>query len=387
MKYRVEPRRPSVKQLQPSLIRKLANNAMGREDVIPLWFGEPDQPTPAFVREVAKASLDKGETFYQPNLGLPLLRRAICEYMNTLYGTQFSMDNIVVTCSGSMALTLAGQCVLTPGDTIVIPVPTWPNLPSTQQILGAKVKRVPLKPATSGWQLDLDQLFDACTDETKALLINSPGNPTGWMLSDAEQQTILDFCRERGLWLIADEVYNRIVYDRPYAPTFADKITEDDRVLIVNSFSKTWAMTGWRLGWITTPKSLTPTFEMLTEFNNSCILAAVQLAGIAALREGESFVKQSLARYKAALDLLTGRFEALPRVFCPQPQATFYVFFAVEGMTDSYQFAELALEETRVGLAPGVAFGPEGEGYLRICFATETEVLAEALDRLGPMLL
>ncbi|HXV99423.1 MAG TPA: aminotransferase class I/II-fold pyridoxal phosphate-dependent enzyme, partial [Anaerolineae bacterium] len=218
MKYRVEPRRPSVKQLQPSLIRKLANNAMGREDVIPLWFGEPDQPTPAFVREVAKASLDKGDTFYQPNLGLPLLRRAICEYMNTLYSTQFSMDNIVVTGSGSMALVLAGQCVLAPGDTIVIPAPTWPNLPSTQQILGARVKRVPLKPATSGWQLDLNQLFDACTDETKALLINSPGNPTGWMLSDVEQQAILDFCRERGLWLIADEVYNRIVYDRPYAP-------------------------------------------------------------------------------------------------------------------------------------------------------------------------
>jgi aspartate/methionine/tyrosine aminotransferase len=385
MPYSPEPARQSVKQLQPSLIRKLSNNALGRDGVIPLWFGEPDLPTPDFIRQAAKDALDAGDTFYLPNLGIPPLRSAIAAYMNGLYGTQFDAERIVVTASGSMALLLAGQCALAPGDTLVTPAPTWPNLASTQQILGANVARVPLRPQANGWQLDLERLFDACA-HAQALLINSPGNPTGWMLSDAEQQTILDFCRRRGLWLIADEVYNRLVYDRPLAPSFADKVSDDDRVLIVNSFSKTWAMTGWRLGWITTPRRLTPTFEMLTEFNNSCILGPVQVAGIAALGGGEPFVQSSLARYRAARDLLLDRFAALPRIFCPTPQAAFYAFFSVAGMTGSYTFAEQALEEVRVGLAPGAAFGPEGEGFLRLCFAADTAVLAQALDRLAPML-
>ena len=380
-----QPARQSVKQLQPSLIRKLANNALGRDDVIPLWFGEPDLPTPDFIRQAAKSALDEGDTFYRPNLGIPALRSAIATYMNGLYRTDFDADNIVVTASGSMALLLAGQIALAPGDTLVTPAPTWPNLASTQQILGANVIRLPLTPQADGWRLDLDRLFEACAS-AQALLINSPGNPTGWMLSNAEQEAILDFCRRRGLWLIADEVYGRLVYDRPLAPSFADKISETDRVLIVNSFSKTWAMTGWRLGWITTPQSLTSTFEILTEFNNSCILGPVQVAGIAALEGGEPFVQSSLARYRAARDLLIDRFADLPRIFCPVPQAAFYAFFSVEGMTDSYQFAEQALAEVRVGLAPGAAFGREGEGFLRLCFAADTEVLAQALDRLKPMI-
>ena len=382
----IEPTRSNVRQLEPSLIRKLANQAMGREDIIPLWFGEPDQPTPDYIREVAKKALDAGQTFYEPNLGIPRLRTAISDYMNQLYDTAFDMDNIVVTGSGLLALMLTAQCVVGDGEKIVLHGPTWPNIPSIPHILGANLSRVPLRPQAEGWQLDLDQLFDTCGDDTRALLINSPGNPTGWMLNDDEQQTILDFCREKGIWLIADEVYNRIVYDRSYAPTFADKITDEDRVLIINSFSKTWAMTGWRLGWITTPKSLTPTFEMLTEFNNSCVPAPTQLAGVAAVEEGETFVKASQQRYKAALDLILNRFAGLPRVFCPTPTATFYVFFSVEGMQGSYQFAEEALHKTKVGLAPGEAFGSEGQGYLRICYATEPEVLAEALDRLEPML-
>jgi aspartate/methionine/tyrosine aminotransferase len=218
------------------------------------------------------------------------------------------------------------------------------------------------------------------------LLINSPNNPTGWTLNDADQQAILDFCRERGLWLIADEVYNRIVYDRPYAPTFADKITPEDRALIVNSFSKTWAMTGWRLGWITAPADLLPTFEMLVEYSHACTLAATQLAGVVALREGESFVKESLARYKASLDLLTDQFARWPRVMLPQPDAAFYAFFSIEGVRNSVPFAGQVLAQTQVGLAPGLAFGPEGEGYMRLCYAVDPDLLAQALARLEPLL-
>lgn len=386
MQSKITPTRPSVEQLQPSLIRKLANKAMGRDDIIPLWFGEPDKVTPEFIRDVAKAALDEGLTFYEPNAGIPALRTAISAYMNRLYDTTFDADNIIITASGMSALALACQCVMAHGAKIVIPSPVWPNLPSVPEILGAKVVRVPIRSREDQWHLDLDELFDACAQDAQAMLINSPNNPTGWMLSDEEQQTILDFCRERDIWLMSDEVYNRIVYDRLYAPTFADKVTEDDKFLIVNSFSKAWAMTGWRLGWITTPRSLTTTFEMLAEYNYSCIFAPVQIAGITALEEGEPFIKSALARYKSALDLLTEHFDALPRVFFPKPNAAFYAFFAVEGVQDSFTFAQEALAKTGVGLAPGLAFGPQGEGYLRICYAVEQELLHKALIQLRPLL-
>jgi aspartate/methionine/tyrosine aminotransferase len=377
---------PTVQQIQPSLIRKLANSAMGQPGVIPLWFGEPDVVTPGFIRQVAKDAIDAGQTFYQPNAGIPGLRHALANYMNNLYGTTFSIDNILVTSSGMSALAVAGQCALAHGDHILIPAPVWPNLPSVAQILGLDVGRIALQPTPDGWYLDLDDLFTARTPRTKALLINSPNNPTGWMLTDAEQHRILNFCREHDLWLIADEVYNRVVYDRPYAPTFADKVTEDDQYLIVNSFSKAWAMTGWRLGWITAPTHLKTTLEMLVEFNFSCIFAPIQQAGIAALEHGEAFIAQSMQRYAAAREVVSNHFAQFPRVFFPPPAAAFYAFFAVEGVQDSFAFAQEALLETGVGLAPGVAFGPEGEGYLRICFAAETDTLRQALERLSPML-
>ena len=377
---------PAVQQIQPSQIRKLANSAMGREGVIPLWFGEPDVVTPDFIRQTAKDAIDAGQTFYQPNVGILPLRSALVKYMNTLYQTEFDVDNIVVTSSGMSALAVAAQCVMAHGDRIVVVSPVWPNLPAVPQILGAEVVRVSLQPNDGQWTLDLEKLFAACTTGTKALLINSPNNPTGWMLTDDEQQQILDFCRQRGIWIVADEVYNRIVYDRPYAPTFADKVTEHDQYLIVNSFSKSWAMTGWRLGWITAPKSLKTPLEMLVEFNFSCIFAPTQIAGITALEQGEAFINASLKRYKAALDVVVEQLEAYSRVFFPKPQAAFYAFFGVEGVTDSYAFAEEALLETGVGLAPGIAFGPEGEGYLRLCYAVDTTIIQQALERLSPML-
>ncbi len=379
--------RPSVQALQPSLIRKLANTAIGRSDVIPLWFGEPDKPTPQFIRQAAKDALDEGQTFYQPNLGIIKLRQALATYMKDLYGTELSSENICVTPSGMTALALALQCIVAEGDAVVIPSPVWPNLPAAAEILGAEIARVPLRPRCGHWRLDLDELFAACKPNTSALLINSPNNPTGWMLQDAEQRLILDFCRERDIWLIADEVYSRIVYDRDYAPSFIDKVTEDDKYLIVNSFSKSWAMTGWRLGWLTAPKSLVRTLEIVTEFNYSCIFAPVQIAGITALQGGEEFICASSARYRAALTAVERAFGELPRVTFPSPQAAFYAFFAVDGVTDSYDFAENALRQCGVGLAPGAAFGPQGEGYLRLCFAADVSLIERALAQMKPLLI
>ncbi len=378
--------RPTVRTLQPSLIRKLSNSAIGKTDVIPLWFGEPDKPTPEFIRQAAKDAIDEGQTFYQPNLGIVELRDALAEYQNGLYDTAFTVENIGVTPSGMTALAIALQCVVEEGSAVVVPSPVWPNLPAAAEILGGKIIRVSLRPRCGAWRLDLDELFDTCPANTGALLINSPNNPTGWMLEDEEQLKIIDFCRERDIWLIADEVYSRIVYDRDRAPSFADKVTEEDKYLIVNSFSKSWAMTGWRLGWLTAPKSLIDTLESISEFNFSCIFAPTQIAGITALREGESFVRASMARYRAARDMVADRFAELPRVTLPLPSAAFYAFFSVEGVTDSYAFAERVLHECGVGLAPGAAFGPQGEGYLRLCFAAEPPLLDRALTQMCSLL-
>ncbi len=387
MRTQIRASRPSINALQPSLIRKVANAAIGKTDVIPLWFGEPDKPTPQFIREAAKDAIDEGQTFYQPNLGIVELREALATYTNGLYGTDLALDNIAVTPSGMTALSVALQCIVAEGDTVVIPSPVWPNLPSAARILGAKIERVSLRPSAGKWQLDLDELFDACSANTRAMLINSPNNPTGWMLEDDEQQEILDFCRERDIWLIADEVYNRIVYGRSCAPSFIDKVTDEDKYLIINSFSKSWAMTGWRLGWITSPASLISAVEMVTEYNFSCIFSPTQIAGITALAKGEDFIRSSTARYRATLDLLVDSLAELPRVSLPAPQATFYAFFTVEGMGDSYSFALEVLRKTGVGLAPGAAFGPQGEGYLRLCFAVELDLLERALRQMRPLLI
>ena len=379
--------RPTVHALQPSLIRKVANKAIGRSDVIPLWFGEPDRPTPQFIREAAKDAIDEGQTFYQPNLGIIELRQALAKYINGLYATKLSVDNIAVTPSGMTALAVALQCVVSEGDTVVIPSPVWPNLPSMAEILGAQIARVPLRAINEQWRLDLDELFAACDENTGAILINSPNNPTGWMLEDDEQQLILDFCRERDIWLIADEVYNRIVYDRVCAPSFSDKVSEADKYLIINSFSKSWAMTGWRLGWISAPKSMVRSIEKVTEYNFSCIFAPTQMAGITALQKGEPFIRASIERYRAALELVAETFAALPRVSFPLPRAAFYAFFAVEGVQNSFDFAVEILEKSGVGLAPGAAFGTQGEGYLRLCFAAEVDLLQRALNKMRPLLI
>ena len=382
----IRAERPAVRALQPSLIRKLANTAIGRPDIIPLWFGEPDQPTPEFIRQAAKDAIDEGQTFYQPSLGITELRAALAEYTNRLYGASLKPDNFVVAPSGMTALSVALQCIIADGAALVAPSPVWPNVAGAAEILGAEVLRVPIRPLDGVWTLDLDELFAACPRHTGALAINSPNNPTGWMLEDDEQQRILDFCRERDIWLIADEVYNRIVYDRERAPSFTDKVTDDDKYLIINSFSKSWAMTGWRLGWLTAPASLVATLGVIGEYNFSCVFAPTQFAGLTALQEGEAFIAAARERYRAARDLVATTFSDLPRVEFPIPQAAFYAFFSVDGVSDSYRFAERMLRERAVGLTPGAAFGPQGEGYLRLCFAAEAPLLERALEQMRPLL-
>ena len=376
----IEALRPSIAALPASQIREVAHPGMGRADLIPLWFGEPDLPTPAFICEAASRALQAGDTFYQPNAGIPELRTTLAEYMNGLYRTRLGPENVIVSASAMNALMLVMQSLVDPDDVVVTTTPAWPNLPAVPQILSGRVRSVPFSPGNDGWRLDLDRLFDACDRRTRVIFLNSPNNPTGWMMSAEEQRAVLEFTRRRGIWIVGDEVYARIVFDRPVAPSFLEHAEPDDRVIVVNSFSKSWAMTGWRLGWITLPAELGPTFEMLTEYNIAGPAGFIQRAGVAAVRDGEPFVQEIVGRYRAARDLVLERVAAIPRLSLPRPAAAFYAFIRVDGMTDSLALVKELLLATGVGLAPGVAFGEGGESHLRLCFATSLPKLARALD-------
>ena len=273
-----------------------------------------------------------------------------------------------------------------PGDGLVTTSPLWPNLTSIPTIMSADVRTVPLEPHPDGWKLDLDRLIDQVDVRTCAILINSPNNPTGWMMEEDEQRALLEFARRRGIWIIADEVYDRIVYDRPAAPSFTSLMEEGDRLFVINSFSKTWCMTGWRLGWIAHPTEIAGTLDKLMEFSVSCAPGFSQAGGVAAIEQGEQFIAQQVAQYRSNRDLLVERLSALPRTSMPYPNAAFYGFFKVDGIDNTIEFAKRAVDELGVGQAPGEAFGTDGAGWLRMCFAVEPKLLSEAMDRLEPAL-
>ena len=374
--------RRSIGSLPSSKIREVAHLGMGRDDVIPLWFGESDLPTPKFICDAAARALAAGDTFYQPNAGIAELRSTLADYMNRLYGTRLTPHNVIVSASAMNALMLVMQSLIDPGDVVVTTTPAWPNLPAVPRILTGAIREVPLSPSNAGWRLDLDRLLDACDARTRVIFLNSPNNPTGWMMSADEQKAVLAFARKRGIWIVSDEVYARVVYDRATAPSFLEQALPDDRLIVVNSFSKTWSMTGWRLGWITVPAGLGPAFEMLTEYNIAGPAGFIQQAGVVAVRDGEPCVQETVERYRAARDLVARRIARIPRMRLPTPDAAFYAFIRVDGMSDSVAFAKELLASTGVGLAPGAAFGDGSDDFLRLCFAASLPKLEEALDRI-----
>jgi aspartate/methionine/tyrosine aminotransferase len=363
--------RSAISQLPGSKIRDVANAAMGRDDVLAFWFGESDEPTPQFVRDAAIASLQRGETFYSHNLGLPELREALAKYMSSLHPA-VAAQRIAVTSSGVSALMIAMQALAGPGDEVVAVVPVWPNLTAQPAILGATVTRVPLKVRDGAWTLDLDALLAAVTDRSKVLLVNAPNNPTGWTLSREEQQAILAHCRRTGTWIIADEVYERLYFEPAVAaaPSFVDIAEPEDRLVVTHSFSKSFLMTGWRLGWLVVPETLTATIGKLVEFNTSCAPVFVQHGGLAALAHAEEFVPGLAQRMKACRDTLVPQLMALPQVQIANPKGGMYAFFRIEGQDDSLALAKRLVAEAGLGLAPGAAFGDEAEGWLRWCFAS-----------------
>ncbi|MBP0466156.1 pyridoxal phosphate-dependent aminotransferase [Roseomonas sp. PWR1] len=377
--------RPALDAIEGSLIREVSEEGRKVPGLIRLFFGEPDTVTPAFIRDAAKAALDAGETFYAPNPGIAPLREAISRYL-TRNGRPVAPGRVAVTASGVNALMLVAQALLDPGDEVVIPMPAWPNMDGIARVMGARVTPLPIRILNGAWRVDLDELLATVTPATRLLFLNSPGNPTGWTLTAEEQRTILDHCRRTGTWILSDDVYERLYFPGDAAPSFLSIATEQDRVVSTNSFSKSWAMTGWRLGWIVAPPALMDSIAKLNEFNMSSAATFVQHAGIAALDEGDGFIAETQARYRACRDLALEILGAVPGVSAPRPDGAMYLFLKVEGCADSVGLAKSLIHSAGVGLAPGAAFGAGGEGHLRLCFAQSEERLRTACTRVAEVL-
>ena len=379
--------RQAIDALPTSRIAEIAALGFGDPEVVPLWYGEGDLPTPDFIADAAAAALRRGATFYTYKAGIPELRQTIADYLSGLHGRPVAMQRIAVTSAGINALMLVAQALIDPGDNLVIVAPIWPNISAVVSIMGGEPRLVALDAQPDGgWRLDLDKVVAACDARTKGIFVNTPSNPTGWTATADEIAALVEVARARGLWLIADEVYGRIVYGNSIAPSFLEASEPEDRLIVVNSFSKSWAMTGWRLGWMVLPPDLLPTVEKLVEFNTSGAPTFVQHAAVAAIRDGEPFVRKLVARCRDARAAAIAGLQRCRRVAAAPPDGAFYAFFRVAGVADSAAFAKELLARTKVGLAPGSAFGAAGEGYLRLCFARAPEAVAAAVERLRPLL-
>jgi len=388
--------RQTVLNLEESMIRQVANAGMGRADVLKFWFGESDEATPPFIRDAAIASLQQGETFYAHNLGLPELREAIAAYSTGLRcpgAAPIGAGRIAVTSGGVNALMLAVQALVDAGDEVVAVTPVWPNLTAQPLIMGARLRCVSLKPVAGQWQLDMAELLAAITPQTKLLIVNAPNNPTGWTLSRDEQEAILAHCRRTGTWILADEVYERLYFEptpNGYAPSFLDIADPEDRLVVAHSFSKSFLMTGWRLGWLVMPASMTPHMGKLVEFNTSCAPVFIQRAGLVALQKTDDVTPQLVAHLKTCRDTLVPLLQGVPGVDVAPAKGGMYAFFRLSDQTrfgDSLETAKRLVVEAGLGLAPGNAFmvnpAPEAQGWLRWCFASRDAArLEQGVDRL-----
>ena len=377
--------RQAILDLAQSRIREVANAGLGRTDLLAFWFGESDEVTPEPIRQAAIASLQMGETFYSHNLGLPELRQAVANYMSQRHGP-VEIDRLAITSGGVSALMLATQALVDAGDEVVAVTPVWPNLTAQAAIMGARLCCVPLQAHDGQWQLDIEALLLAVTAKTKLLIVNAPNNPTGWTLTRQEQQRILDHCRRTGTWILADEVYERLYFDASAngcAPSFLDLAVADDRLVVVHSFSKSFLMTGWRLGWLVMPPSMTAQMGKLIEFNTSCVSVFTQRAGIAALENTESITPAVVAHLKLCRDTLIPLLQSIPGLEVSAARGGMYAFFKLAGHRDSLQTAKRLVAEAGLGLAPGEAFAPEAKGWLRWCFASrDPQRLVQGVDRL-----
>ncbi|MCU1258824.1 MAG: aminotransferase [Bryobacterales bacterium] len=381
----------SVLQVPHSRIRELAEIAMSMDGVLKLYFGESNLPTPDYIKQAAARALTEGYTYYTENAGLPSLRRAIAEHYLRFQGVTLDpLNEIVVTTSGVQALNVGIRALLDPGDEALVLTPAWPNGSSIVAMSNAVVRQIPHPLRGDRYEIDFDALEAAVTPRTRLLLYTSPSNPLGWVATEDDQNRLLAFTRKHNLWLLADEVYDRLYYGTDVlgtpVPSILRKATREDAVLVVHSFSKSYCMTGWRVGWLIARSDMGKKATQLNEFITSHAPTFAQKAAETALAEGEPELKRMLERLRANRDFCWDALSQMRGVTVPKPEGAFYLFPRVEGLEDSFEFCKRLLEQTRVGLAPGVAFGAGGEGSFRICYAAEMSILEPAMERLSGFL-
>jgi aspartate/methionine/tyrosine aminotransferase len=380
---------PQARDEPDSGIVKAAMYGMARTGVIPLWSGEGNIPTPAAFAQPAIDSLLRGETFYTWQRGIPELREALARYHARQFGRAFDAENFFVTSGGMQAIQTIIQMIAGEGDEIIIPTPAWPNYAGPLRVQGSRPVEVPMDFRNGRWHLDLERLFDAITPRTRAISLNSPSNPVGWTATRDELIAVRDTCRRHGLWILGDEVYSRFYFgarSETRAPSFLDICDDEEMLLLANTFSKNWAMTGWRVGWLQAPRVLGPAIERIIQYNSSGTPAFLQRGCVAALDTGDDFVAEQVSRARSNRDLASRMLAGMPQLRFETPPGAFYLFFAIDGMRDSTATTLRIIDEAKVGFAPGATFGPGGEGHLRMCFLRDPGKLEEALDRFGQWL-
>jgi aspartate/methionine/tyrosine aminotransferase len=371
-----------LNKIPASRIVEVGKLAWATPDTDFLCFGESDQRSPASAREAAIAALNEGLTTYQDVRGLPALRAALADYLTALHARPVAEERIQITASGMAAVSVALAATVRAGQRVVLHTPAWPNVENAALLRGAVVEEIGLdERPEGGFTLDLDRL-DTMLAGARAFILNSPNNPTGWTATLQELAAILAICRRHGVWLISDEVYSRLVYDgSDAAPSLLDIAAPDDRVIVCNSFSKTWVMTGWRLGWMTLPAGTREGVSDIVEVTHSSVAPFIQRAGIAAIAD-TACVADFRAHCARGRAVAGAALAGLNGVRYAAPPGAFYAFIGIEGLTDSLGFAKRLVVEHKVAVAPGVAFGAAGEGHLRICFAQSEQRLARAVQRL-----
>jgi aspartate aminotransferase len=361
---------------------QIATLAESMPGSIKLCYGESDLPTPRFIIDAANRAALAGHTFYTHTAGYRELRQAIVDNVRDLHGVEYDASEVMVTVGASMAIFAAIRACIGPGDNAVIITPAYALYVNDVILCGGEPRCVPLIGSRDGFSLDIDRVRDAIDEHTRMLIVNSPSNPTGWMLTRAEQQALLDLAETHDVRVLADEVYEHMTYGMAIAPSLARAAQDKERLIVVNSFSKTYCMTGWRLGWAQASPAMIHAMTTGVEFMTSNATAPVQQAGIVALRDGDAFVAELRTHLVARRAQTLAGLSRMRGVRVAEPRGSFFAFFAVDGMTDSSAFALEILRQTGVALAPGSAFGPGGEGYLRLCFASNERTIDESLTRL-----
>lgn len=374
--------RPVLHALTANPGAEMMQYARKKQNIITLGQGEGDAPTPDFICDATLKAMRDGRTFYGPVLGQETLRQALSEYYERIYKLDISPEKIFVTSSGSTAMHISLAALVDKGDEVIAVTPIWKNLLGAIELTQATTKQVSLDYKNDKWELDLEKLFASVTDRTKIILMVTPSNPTGWTATSEEIKAILEFARARGIWILSDEVYGRLVYEGVRAPSFLDHARDDDLLLVVNSFSKTWAMTGWRLGWIVGPRAAESKIRDVALYNKLCPPTFTQYGAIAALEQGEEFLVSQLKLWHSNRDIVVDRFKKMGNISMAYPESTFYALFKVEGEPDCIALTKRLIDEAGVLLSPGSAFGEASKGYLRMCFAVSEKRLNEALDRI-----